>query len=41
MQKSIIIIQKSGFMGEVLLSDAVGWKRVLGYGMLMPKNIFR
>lgn len=41
MQKSIIIMQKSGFMGEVQLSDAVGWKSVLGSGMLMPKYIFR
>lgn len=38
MQKSIIVIQKTGFMGEVQLSDAVGWKSVRGSGMLMPKH---
>lgn len=38
MQKSITVMPKSGFMGEVQLGDAAGRKSVPGTGMPMPKH---
>lgn len=41
MQKSIIIIQASDFMGEVHVKDTVGQKSELSCRMLILKFLFR